>query len=55
MRLKLLIILLLILTNMGLILFHIWLFQSPWPYAAWISVPLHIAGFIIIPYQKIFK
>ena len=34
---------------------HILLFQSFWPYAAWISVLIHIIILIIFPYKKCFK
>lgn len=41
--------------NFGAFLCHILLFQSSWPYAAWISVLIHIIILIIFPYKKCFK
>lgn len=55
MRKYLLLGLLFALFNFGAFWCHILLFQSPWPFAAWISGLIQIIILIIFPYKKVFK
>jgi hypothetical protein len=41
--------------NLLIIWFHLWLFKSPFPFAAWVTLFIHIILIIIFPYTKIFK
>lgn len=41
--------------NFGAFWCHILLFQSPWPFASWISILIQIIILIIFPYKKCFK
>lgn len=39
--------------NFLLVLFHLWIFKTPIPFAAWITTALHIIGLIMFPYKKL--
>jgi hypothetical protein len=47
--------LLFVAANYGLTVAHIALFQSAWPFAAWVSIGLHIIGLLFFPYAHVFN
>lgn len=54
MRLLILWVLLFVAANWGLVLVHIALFQSAWPFAVWASVAVHTLGLLFFPYSRVF-
>lgn len=55
MRKLILLGLLFALFNFGAFWCHILLFQSPWPFASWISILIQTIVLIIFPYKKVFR
>jgi len=55
MRFFILFVLLFIAVNFAAILAHISLFQSYFPYWAWLSIAIHVLVLVIIPYKTIIK
>lgn len=53
MRLTILFLLLFVLANLLLVFLHIRLFQSALPFAAWVSILLHVIALIFFPYTKL--
>jgi hypothetical protein len=54
-RLRALWLLLFVALNFLLYLAHIQLFQSAWPYSAWVSMGAHVIGLLFFPYAHFFN
>jgi len=53
MKIKLLYLFLFLIANLFLVLLHLWIFKSPWPFAAWVTAVIHVILLIIFPYKKL--
>jgi hypothetical protein len=53
MKIKLLYVLLFLIVNVFLVLLHLWIFKTSWPFAAWVTVIIHLLLLIAFPYKKL--